>query len=100
MSSVLSSSPVILSALLMTDAMDAPVLMGVAVGLETGVGAGVSIGLGAVLSDFAWACACGCAGGTAWGCAGLGGEAADLLSLRLKMLMTVPPVEYRAFQSS
>src|ERR1700678_3551656 len=58
MSSVLSSSPVILRALLITDAMDAPALVGVDVEIEDGLAraaaktGSASAGLGAPLSAF------------------------------------------------
>src|ERR1700748_2519076 len=85
MSSVLSSSPVILRALLMTDPMLAPALVGVEVVTDligaaaTGAGAGVGAGVGAAAVEKAGLAASasgGCdTGAVASGC-GAGGDAA------------------------
>src|SRR6185436_14274812 len=92
MSSVLSSSPVILSALLMTDAMEAPVLVGV----EVAMGAGRD-GSAVLAGGFSGFC------GAAWGCAAWAGcwALASLgLSPRLKRFIRVSPEVGRVCQNS
>src|ERR1700678_4253421 len=98
MSSVLSSSPVILRALLITDAMDAPALVGVDVEIEDDLAmatakiGSASAGFGAAVSTL---------GGGGWGVEAWRGAAASPdLSLRLNNVMHAPPEVGRVFRNS